>query len=136
MAWVPSERVLCSGDIVVSPIPYASASFPREWIEVLGKLETYDFKVLIPGHGEPLADHAYVDHLIAALTEVRSRVMPLASAGVTLDEVYKRPDFTRLTEGFAGKDPWLNILFNSFFLRSIVKNAYFEATGQAIVQGG
>jgi hypothetical protein len=66
---------------------------------------------------------------------VRAQVTPLAKKGVTLEDVYKQTDFETLKASFAGGDKWKRSLLNSFFLHSIVKNAYFEATGQAIEQG-
>jgi glyoxylase-like metal-dependent hydrolase (beta-lactamase superfamily II) len=135
VVWVPGERVLCSGDVVVHPIPYAAASYPKEWIDVLKKLEAYDFAVLIPGHGEVQTDRAYIDRVIAALKDVRAQVAPLARKGVALDDVYKRTNFEKLKAELAGSDPWRRSLLNSFFLHSIVKNAYAEARGEPIVQG-
>jgi hypothetical protein len=102
---------------------------------VLNKLKTYHAKYLIPGHGEVQTDNAYIDKVIAALEDVRAQVTPLAKKGVTLEDVYKQTDFETLKASFAGGDKWKRSLLNSFFLHSIVKNAYFEATGQAIEQG-
>jgi glyoxylase-like metal-dependent hydrolase (beta-lactamase superfamily II) len=133
--WIPNEKVLCSGDIVVNPIPYAAASYPSSWIEVLKKLKTYHAEYLIPGHGEVQTDNVYVDKIIAALEDVRAQVTPLAKKGVKLDDVYKQTDFEKLKSSFAGDDTWKRLLLNAFFLRSIVKNAYFEAAGQPIEQG-
>jgi len=133
--WVPNEKVLCSGDIVVNPIPYAAASYPESWIAVLNKLKAYNYAFLVPGHGEVQTDTVYIDKVIAALTDVRAQVTPLAKKGVPLDDVYKQTDFEKLKASFAGDDKWKRGLLNSFFLHSIVKNAYFEATGQPIEQG-
>ena len=133
--WVPNEKVLCSGDIVVNPIPYAAASFPSSWIEVLNKLKNYHATYLIPGHGDVQTDNAYVDKVIAALEDVRTQVTPLAKKGVKLEDVYKQTNFEKLKASFAGDDEWLRRLLDSFFLRDIIANAYAEATGQAIVQG-
>ena len=133
--WVPGDKVLIAGDIVVNPIPYAAASFPTSWLKVLDRLEAYDFAALVPGHGEVQRDRAYVERVKAALSEVRRQVVPLAKAGVTLDDVYKQTDFKPLVASFAGGDAWLAQEFNSFFLHSLIKNVYFETTGQPIVQG-
>ena len=135
MVWVPQERVLCAGDIVVNPIPYAAASYPAEWVSVLKKLEGFDYSVLIPGHGEPETNRAYIDRMIETLEDVRAQVKPLAEAAVPLEEVYKRTNFERVRTNFAGDDPWLRFLLEQVFLRSIVKNAYYGATGRPIVQG-
>ncbi|HSM95500.1 MAG TPA: MBL fold metallo-hydrolase [Rhizomicrobium sp.] len=133
--WVPNEKVLCAGDIVVNPMPYAAASYPQSWIDVLNKLKAYNYAYLIPGHGEVQTDTVYVDKVIAALEDVRAQVTPLAKKGVKLEDVYKQTDFEKLKASFAGDDKWKRLLLNSFFLHSIIKNAYFEATGQPIEQG-
>lgn len=133
--WAPTEKVLCTGDIVVEPLPYAAASFPASWIAVLGKIAAYDFTYLIPGHGEVQKDRVYLDKVKAALAEVQRQVEPLARKGVALDDVYKQTDFKSLMQSFTGDDGWKKQEFNSFFLHSIIKNEYFEATGRPIVQG-
>ena len=133
--WVPSERVLCSGDIVVSPIPYAAAAYPAEWIDVLTKLKSFDYAWLVPGHGEAMKDHVYVDKVIAALTEVRAQVNPLVAKGVATADIPKQTNFERLKADLAGNDPWKRFLLSAFFLGSIIKNAAAEARGEPIVQG-
>lgn len=133
--WVPSDKVMVTGDIVVNPIPYAAASYPTSWLKVLGRIEAFGFDALIPGHGEVQHDRAYVDKVRGAIAEVVRQVAPLAKKKVPLDDVYKQTDFKPLIASFAGDDKWVGTLFNSFFLHSLIKNAYFEATGQAIVQG-
>src|SRR4051812_9327162 len=39
IAWLPKQKIVASGDIVVSPVPFGFGSFPAEWIETLGKLK-------------------------------------------------------------------------------------------------
>jgi glyoxylase-like metal-dependent hydrolase (beta-lactamase superfamily II) len=135
VAWLPKQRVLVTGDIVVHPIPYGAGSYPREWIGVLRKLEEYDFAVLIPGHGEPQLDRAYLGHLVSGLEEVRRVVGPLVDQGLDLKGVLEKADFTRLRESFTGADAWRQFLFDNFFLNDIVKSAYKQAKGEPIVQG-
>mgnify|MGYP001547218469 CR=1 FL=1 len=135
VVWTPKQRVLITGDIVVHPVPYASASYPADWIAVLGKIDAFDYAWLVPGHGEVQTDHAYVRKLAAALAEVRSQVGPLAAKGVPLAEVYKQTDFKDLKDSFAGADDFDRFLTSAFFLGAIVSNAYKEARGEPIVQG-
>jgi len=136
IAWLPRQRVLVTGDIVVHPIPYASACFLGEWIDVLERVKAFDFRFLVPGHGEVQQDRAYVDRLIAALTEVRARVGPLAREGRTLDEVRREVDLRDLQDGFSGDDAWMRFVMRAVFLGDVVKNAWQEARGDSIVQGG
>jgi len=135
VVWAPTEKVLCTGDIVVAPLPYAAASYPASWIQVLDKIASYDFAYLIPGHGEVQKDRAYLTKTKTSIARVIDEVTPLARQGVALADIYKKTDFTQMMESFTGSDGWRKQEFNSFFLRSIVKNVYFEATGQPIIQG-
>ncbi len=135
VVWAPKQRVLATGDIVVAPIPYAAHTFPGDWIEVLGKLKAYDFKVLIPGHGAPQADRVYLDRLIGALQSVRAQVAPLARADVPLEDVRKRVDLEPIRKAFAGDDPWLRHVLSVVFTGDLIANAYKEARGEAVVQG-
>jgi glyoxylase-like metal-dependent hydrolase (beta-lactamase superfamily II) len=135
VAWLPRQRVLVTGDIVVAPVPYAAHSFPGEWIAALEQLRAIEFVHLIPGHGLPQTDRAHLDRLIAALTEVRAAVAPLATAGLSLADVRRRTDFSGFKRTFAGDDTWDQFLVEQFFIGPIVKNAYQEARGEAIVQG-
>ncbi|HEY0107077.1 MAG TPA: MBL fold metallo-hydrolase [Rhizomicrobium sp.] len=135
VVWVPSEKVVIAGDVVVNPIPYAAASFPTSWLVVLDRIEALGFAKLVPGHGEIQSGTAYVEKVRAAIVAVRRQVVPLARGGVPLDDVYRQTDFKPLVASFAGDDRWLATLFNSFFLHSLIKNVYFETTGRPIVQG-
>jgi glyoxylase-like metal-dependent hydrolase (beta-lactamase superfamily II) len=136
IVWLPRQRLLCTGDIVVHPIPYASACFLGEWIGVLEKLDAYDFAYLVPGHGEVQRDREYVDRVIAALAEIRAQVAPLAKEGKSLDEVRHAVKLDGLKDRFAGDDAWKRFLMSAVFLGDVVKNAWQEARGDSIVQGG
>jgi len=133
--WLPKQRVLASGDIVVHPIPYASASFPGEWIDVLRKLEGFDFAYLIPGHGEVQTDRQYLDKLIATLSDIRAQVTPLAQKGMSLADVRKQVNGRDILQSYAGDNGWDRLWMRSVFLNAIIGNAYKEAKGEAIVQG-
>lgn len=136
LAWLPKQRVLATGDVVVHPIPYASACYPREWLEVLAKITAFDYAYLVPGHGEVQTDELYVAKLVRALTELRAAVAPLAKLGIELGEARKRIDLAALRRIFVTDDDgWGRVLFSSVFLEAIVSNAWREARGEPIEQG-
>jgi glyoxylase-like metal-dependent hydrolase (beta-lactamase superfamily II) len=54
--YLPAERVLITGDLLVNPISFALSCYPSEWLQVLEKLDAIDATVIVPGHGEPLRD--------------------------------------------------------------------------------
>ncbi len=134
LAWLPKQRILMSGDIVVAPSPFGFGSFPSDWIETIGKVKAIDFETLIPGHGEPMRNREYLDKLIAAITDVRAQVGPLANAGVPLEEVSKKVDFTKSIALF-GDTPRIQRNAQTLFFDPMIPNAYKEALGQPIVQG-
>ncbi|MBS0387379.1 MAG: MBL fold metallo-hydrolase [Proteobacteria bacterium] len=133
--WAPMQRVLATGDIVVNPIPYASASYPSSWLQVLDKLKEYEFAWLVPGHGTIQTDRRYLERVQAAIADIRNQVAPLAARGMSLDEVRKAVQLTKLQDEFAGNDAWDRAQMRGFFLDALVSNAYKEAKGEPIVQG-
>jgi glyoxylase-like metal-dependent hydrolase (beta-lactamase superfamily II) len=134
VVWLPKQRILITGDIVVAPIPFGFGSYPADWIATLAKVRAYDFKVLVPGHGAPQRDRAYVDKVSAALTDIRAQVAPLAAAGLPLKDVQAKVDADRQARPFVGDDSWLRRWFVDDWLTPIVTSAYKEAKGQPIVQ--
>lgn len=86
--YLPRERVLFSGDIVVaSPVPYVSASWPIPWIDVLKHLEEIPIDTIVPGHGPVMHDHRYTKQVRALLEAAVTRVEAMAREGKTLEEV-------------------------------------------------
>lgn len=134
MVWLPKQRVLIAGDIVVAPVPFGFGSYPSDWLRTLEKLQAYDFKVLIPGHGEPQHDRTYLARLVTAIEEVRTRVAPLVRQGVSLDDARKQLDFADQAQGFVGADPWLRRWFKEYWIGPLLTSAYKEARGEPIIQ--
>lgn len=134
VAWLPNEKVVASGDIVVAPTPFGFFSFPGDWIETLGKLKAMPFEVLIPGHGDPQRDRIYLDKLIVAIGDIRAKVAPLAKAGVKQDEVKAKVDWAATIAPF-GDTPRIKANFEGLFIDPMIPNAYKEALGQPIIQG-
>lgn len=64
--WLPEERVLFSGDVVVvGEHPSLGQSISKEWLEVLTRLRKMSLSSIVPGHGplcnveatEPVSDY-------------------------------------------------------------------------------
>lgn len=134
IAWLPKQKIVASGDIVVSPYPFGFGSYPAEWIQTLGKLKALGFTTLIPGHGHPMTDATYIDKLVAAIRDVQTEVGPLATAGVSLDDVRKKVDFSKSIAMF-GDTPQVKANLQGLFFDPMIGNEYKEARGEPIVQG-
>ena len=134
VAWLPNERIVVTGDIVVSPIPFGFFSYPADWLRVIGRLKGMHYAMLIPGHGEPQTDTAYIDRLAATLTDIRRQVGPLARRGLTAAQVRERVDYAAQTAVF-GDTPRHKRLFDAYWLTPMTINAWVEARGIPMVQG-
>jgi glyoxylase-like metal-dependent hydrolase (beta-lactamase superfamily II) len=49
--YVPSERVVATGDLMHGVLPYIGDGYPDEWPRTLTELEKIDFDRVVPGHG-------------------------------------------------------------------------------------
>ena len=74
VVYLPNEKVLIPGDLVVYPSPYESGMFSPEWLETSQKLAALDYQVLIPGHGDVQKDHHYLNFLNAYFAEIIKQV--------------------------------------------------------------
>jgi glyoxylase-like metal-dependent hydrolase (beta-lactamase superfamily II) len=134
IAWLPRQKIVASGDIVVAPIPFGFGSHSGAWIETIGRIKALGFTTLIPGHGQPQSDASYLDKLVAAMTDLRAQIFPLAKAGMSLDEVKKKVDFTKSIETF-GTTTRIRANAASLFFDPMTGSVYKEALGQPIIQG-
>jgi glyoxylase-like metal-dependent hydrolase (beta-lactamase superfamily II) len=134
IAWLPKQRIVATGDIVVSPYPFGFGSYPADWIATIGKIKALRFTTLLPGHGEPQADAGYLDKLVASMRDLRAQVGPLAKAKMPLEEVRKKVDFSKSILMF-GDTPRVKANLQGLFFDPMIKSAYLEARGEKIVQG-
>jgi glyoxylase-like metal-dependent hydrolase (beta-lactamase superfamily II) len=101
--YLPDERVLFSGDILVqSPLPYSGASWPVPWSDVLRQIEAIPVAVLVPGHGPVMHDHAYTRQVRELMEAVTSRVEVMVRKGLTLEQIQATIDLDDLRKG-----PWI-----------------------------
>jgi glyoxylase-like metal-dependent hydrolase (beta-lactamase superfamily II) len=86
--WLPRERVLFAGDIVVhSPLTYVGASWPVHWAQVLREIEAIPVAALVPGHGPVMKNHGYTRAVRALMEATLTRVEAMVRAGRTLVQV-------------------------------------------------
>ena len=134
IAWLPKQRIVVSGDIVVSPYPFGFGSYSGDWIDTLGKIKGLGFATLIPGHGMPMSNATYLDKLAAAMTDLRAQIFPLAKGGMSLDEVKTKVDFSKSIALF-GDTPRDKANLQSLFFDPMTGSVYKEAVGEPILQG-
>src|SRR5690606_36284704 len=76
--WLPRERIVAAGDILVMPTPYGFGSFPAEWGGVLRDIAALDYEILVPGHGDVQYDTTHLE----ALADMMDHIAHAAAAAV------------------------------------------------------
>jgi cyclase len=128
--WLPEEKILATGDIVVHPTPYGFFSYPRSWAAVLRELGELGAKHIIPGHGDIMSDASYLGLLAETMDLVATQVEAQAKGGKSLDETRAAMDWSPVERRFTGGDDLLAFLFNVWFKTPIVEAQYNLSTGK------
>jgi len=135
IAWLPRQRVMATGDLVVAPIPFGFNAYPADWQRTLRAMQAQHPLVWIPGHGAAMHDDHYVDNLVDLIGDTREAVAPLVKEGVAMDEAGKRVDLSADRARFVGDDPWLGRWFDRYWTQPFIDAAWREAKGEPIEQG-
>ena len=56
LVYLPSEKILITGDLVVYPVPYFYGGYPSEHAKTLREMSRLNFVTVVPGHGRVLRD--------------------------------------------------------------------------------
>jgi glyoxylase-like metal-dependent hydrolase (beta-lactamase superfamily II) len=136
VVFVPDARVAAAGDMIVYPSPYSFGSRLGEWTDALGRLKALGATSLVPGHGPVLHDSEYVDKVIELLQDTRRQVQDAVARGLSLEETRKKVDLARYRKELAGDDYYRQRAFDDYFLQPAVAQAWKEANGEPIVEGG
>jgi glyoxylase-like metal-dependent hydrolase (beta-lactamase superfamily II) len=94
VVYLPKERVLCSGDLLVNGIANLVDGFVNEWPDALEKLKPLDFVDVIPGHGEPFKGKERIDWFQAYLRDLWKQTTALHGQQVTAADAATRIDLT------------------------------------------
>jgi glyoxylase-like metal-dependent hydrolase (beta-lactamase superfamily II) len=126
-AYLPVQRVLLTGDLLVYPVPFCADSHPSEWIASLEALSRLDAKIIIPGHGEAQLDGSYLQLVLNSFRTIRQQVRDALHRGLTWQETEKAIDLTAIRNQFAHGDANLNASFDGNF-SPVVRRFYDELT--------
>jgi glyoxylase-like metal-dependent hydrolase (beta-lactamase superfamily II) len=127
VVYVPDARVVATGDLVVAPVPYATASFMFDWVETMKKLTSLDAAAIVPGHGPLMHDWSYANRVSEMLAAITKQAADAVSAGLSIEEARKKIDLSSFRAAFAGSDPFQMRIFDAYFRPGAVDRAYREA---------
>ena len=112
VVYLPKERVLCSGDLLVNGIANLVDGYVNDWPDTLEKLKPLDFVDVIPGHGDPFKGKERIDYFQAYLRDVWQQASRLHAAHVPVEEAAKRIDMTAHKAHYATiQGPGLNPVY-------------------------
>lgn len=128
VVYLPKEKILVTGDLVVHPVPYTFDGYPSEWIGTLDKLAAVDADVIVPGHGDVEHDKKYILQLRNLMKSIVTQVDTQVHINhdVSLDDVKKSVDIKKQREEILGGDE-ANGSFFDYAMDSFVGLVYNEA---------
>lgn len=110
---LPAERIVISGDIAITPVPFGFFSSPRAWIGTLDHLAAIDAATIVPGHGEPQTSRQFIKDLQGMIASVVAQVDAGVKAGLDVEglkktvtltppdgSIYSRPSAAALDRNF------------------------------------
>jgi len=129
--YLPAERIVITGDLLVNPISFALSSYPTGWLKTLEGIDALDAAVLVPGHGEPLRDKTLLHAQMHAMREMLKAGKDAKGRGLDADQAREevlprlRDDRLAMTKD----DPKLNQQFQIYFVDWYMHRVYEELAG-------
>ncbi|MEO1135373.1 MAG: MBL fold metallo-hydrolase [Pseudomonadota bacterium] len=131
--WLPDERIVATGDMVVKPTPYAFNVPPRRWAQTLRNLNALDYAILVPGHGEIQRDTAYVDLIIETSDAIADQRDQMIAEGKSNEEIQEALDFSAFKERFTRGDAYTELYYEAYFENPMRAAAIKELSGEPMV---
>lgn len=129
IVWLPKERILATGDLVVNPIPFGIGSYYREWVTTLDALLALPAETIFLSHGLPQKDAEFVLTVRGLVDALVTRVAEEVRKGSTLEDVKKNVTLADWKTKMAGDDPAKQRAFDAFFVQPAVERAWLQARG-------
>lgn len=130
VVFLPKERIVASGDLLVHPIPFCFGSYYREWIDTLAALDGLAADVIVPGHGPVLRNRDYLHTVQDLLRAIVAETGKAAEEGLTVEQAKERIRLPEWRKRLVGDDSGLGSAFDSFVLAPAIERAFRQAKGE------
>ena len=127
IAWLPRERVVAAGDLLVHPVPYMGGAFPSGWLRALRRIAALAPLHIVPGHGEVQHDTRYLDQVIEVVDATIADVRKAIAGGRTVEQAQAEITMERFRLAFTKGEPEVEDRWADF-IGALVQGAYTELT--------
>jgi cyclase len=129
--YLPAEKVVITGDLLVNPVAFALSSYPTGWLRTLEKIDALDAAVLVPGHGELLRDKVLLRATMDVMRELLKAGKEGKARGLDPDQAREAvlPRLSGLMTKITGGDPKAADQFRIYFVDWYLHRVYDELNG-------
>lgn len=129
--YLPKEKIVITGDLLVNPISYALSSYPSGWIRTLEYIDALDASIIVPGHGEPVHDEKLLKATLAVFKELVKRGADAKARGLDPDAARAEimPQIKELVTPITGDVPAATRAFEIQLVDWFLHRVYDELNG-------
>lgn len=130
--YLPDDKVLVTGDLLVNPVSFALSSYPSEWLAVLQKMDKLDARIVVPGHGAVLRDRLLLRSTIAVFRELLKQGREKKAKGLDPDQARAAimPGLAGLMLRITNNDATANRAFEIQLVDWFLHRVYDELDGK------
>ena len=129
--YLPEQKILLIGDLIVNPITFALSGYPTEWLRTLEKIDALDIGTIVTGHGAPLRDKALLHATMDVFRVLLGEGKAAKEKGLNPDQAKAAilPGLHDLMVKITGDDPALNNAFRVQLVDWYLHRVYDELNG-------
>jgi cyclase len=129
VVWLPEEKVVAVGDMIVHPVPYAIGSQLAPWTRTLARVRELGATTIIAGHGAPMRDGRYLRDVENLLESTRNQLAHMRARGVSRQDAEKQLDTASFRERYV-TTPMRRQAFEQFFVKAAIQQVWTAAEGE------
>ena len=131
LVYLPAEKVLLLGDLIVNPVTFALSGYPTEWLRVLECVEGLDTTTIVTGHGPALHDKTLLRATMDVFRVLLREGKAAKEKGLSADQAKEAtfPLLHDLMVKITGDDPSRNAAFKQQLVDWYLHRVYDELNG-------
>ena len=129
--YLPKEKLLITGDLLVNPVTFALSCYPTEWLRTLERIDALDVTTIVPGHGAPLHDKQLLHATLAVFRVLLKEGQAAKARGLDPDQAKAEilPGLRELMVTITHDDPGVNNAFRTQLVDWYLHRVYDELAG-------